>query len=112
MKRPALRGGLDDAVQRLLQVQLPADGEHRFQQAVHPVAGAAGRVDPGLQLLQQLVQPQLRQPYTGLPGLFGASHLRLLRSPGRTDAARSGTAHGIGPPHASRHGKGGGAIGP
>ncbi len=57
------RGGLHDAVQRLFEVEFPSDGEDRFEETVHPVAGAAGRVDAGLQFLQQFVQPELRQPW-------------------------------------------------
>ncbi|GAA3244814.1 hypothetical protein GCM10020256_70930 [Streptomyces thermocoprophilus] len=65
------RRRLHDAAQRLLEVQFAADRQHRLQQAVHPVAGAAGGVDPGLQLLQQLVQPQLGQPHPGASGSLG-----------------------------------------
>ncbi len=56
-------GGLHDGAQRLLQFELAADGEDRLEEAAHPVTGAAGRVDARLELLQQFVQPQLRQPY-------------------------------------------------
>ncbi|MGX1509190.1 hypothetical protein RKD44_000478 [Streptomyces collinus] len=53
--------GFHDAVQDVFEIQLSAHREHRFQQAVHPVARAPGGVEPGLEFLQQLVQPQLWQ---------------------------------------------------
>ena len=54
-------GGLDDPAQHDLQVQVAADGDHRLQQGVHPVPGGQDRLEPDLQLVQQLVEPQLGQ---------------------------------------------------
>lgn len=106
-------GGFDDAVQRLLQIQLASDREHRLQQAVHPVLGSTGRVQPRLKLLQQLVQPQLWQPYTGLVRLLGACHLCLLGSLGRADTGRSGRGPRYRPTagDGTRFGSGGGGSG-
>lgn len=56
-------GRLDDVPQHLGQIQLPPDGQDRLQQTVHPVPGAAHRVDADLQLLQQLVEAQPRYPF-------------------------------------------------
>ncbi|GGX79646.1 hypothetical protein GCM10010358_37300 [Streptomyces minutiscleroticus] len=66
------RRGFHDAVQRLLKVEFPADGQHRLQQAVHPVLGAPGRVQAGLKFLEQFVQPELGQPYASFPRFLGA----------------------------------------
>lgn len=68
------RRGLDDAAQCLLQVEFAADRQHGLQEAVDPVPGATRRVQTGLQLLQQLVEPQLGQPHPGLAGLLGVLH--------------------------------------
>ena len=53
--------GLDDPRQRRLQVQARADRDDRLQQAAHPVPGGQHRLQPGLQLGEQLVQLQGRQ---------------------------------------------------
>ncbi|WP_373313575.1 universal stress protein [Streptomyces capitiformicae] len=68
------RGRLHDAAQRLLQLQLPTDRQHRLQQTVHTITRPPRRVQTRPQLLQQLIQPQLRQPYTSLPGPLHACH--------------------------------------
>ena len=54
-------GRLDDPLQRALQVQARADRDDRFQQAMHPVAGRQDRLQPRLQLQEQLVHLKLRQ---------------------------------------------------
>ncbi|OEV17632.1 hypothetical protein AN221_26675 [Streptomyces nanshensis] len=80
---------LDDPPQHLGQRQFPADRHDGLQQAVEPVAGAPGLVDAALQFVQQLVEPQAREP--GPPGLTGIpahGYLRRLRGR-RTAGVRS-----------------------
>ncbi len=57
-------GGFDDAPQNLRKVELPADGHHGFKEPVEPVPGAAHLVDADLELFEQFVQPEPRQPRT------------------------------------------------
>ena len=49
-------GRLDDPLQRGLEVQAGTDGDHRFEQAVHPVAGREDGLQARLQLGEQVVQ--------------------------------------------------------
>ncbi|GAA2327250.1 hypothetical protein SVIO_020120 [Streptomyces violaceusniger] len=51
--------GLHDPAQHLLQVQLAAHAEHGLKEAVHPVLGGPGRVQPRLELVEELVEPEL-----------------------------------------------------
>ena len=50
------------------QVQVAADGDDGLQQGMDPVAGVDHRLQPGLQLGQQLIEPELghqRVPFRG-----------------------------------------------
>ncbi len=63
-------GGLDDAAQHRLQVQVAADGEDGLEEGVHAVARRDDVVEPGLQLGQQVVEADPRQHREQqLPGL-------------------------------------------
>jgi hypothetical protein len=52
--------GLDDLAQHHLEVELAADRDNRLEQRVHPVPGGQHRLQPGLQLGEQVVEAQLR----------------------------------------------------
>jgi len=52
---------LDDLPEHDLELQMTADGDHGFEQGVRPVPGVEDRLQPALQLRQQLVEPQVRQ---------------------------------------------------
>ena len=53
--------GLDDPPEGGLQVQAGADGDDRLEQAAHPVPGRQHRLQPTLQLGEQLVELQVRK---------------------------------------------------
>ena len=53
--------GLDDPPEGGFQVQPGADGHHRLEQPAHPVPGCQHRLQPALQLGQQLVELQVRK---------------------------------------------------
>ena len=53
--------GLDDLLEYHLQVEVGADRDDRFQQRVHPVPGGQHRLQPGLELGEQIVEAQLWQ---------------------------------------------------
>ncbi len=61
-----LYGRLDDPAQHRLQVEPRADRDDRLEQSVHPVPGREHRLEPHLQLRQQVVEPELRQNATTL----------------------------------------------
>ena len=54
-------GGLHDLLEHHLQVEVGAHRDDRFEQRVDPVPGGQHGLQPGLQLGQQVVEPQLRQ---------------------------------------------------
>ena len=54
-------GGFHDLLEHHLQVEIGADGDDGFQQRVDPVPGGQHRLQPGLELGEQIVEPQLRQ---------------------------------------------------
>ena len=58
--------GRDDLAEHDLQVQVAADGDDGLQQRMDPVAGRQHRLEPGLQLGQQLIEPELGQDRAGL----------------------------------------------
>jgi hypothetical protein len=47
--------------EHLRQLELAAHQQDRSEQGLHPVPGGPDRGEPGLQLVEQVVQPQLRQ---------------------------------------------------
>ena len=53
--------GRDDLAEHDLKVQVAADGDDGLQQGMDPVAGRQNRLEPGLQLGQQFVEPELGQ---------------------------------------------------
>jgi hypothetical protein len=59
---------LDDAPQYHLDVEVRADGDDGVEQSVHPVPGGHDRLQPDLQLRQQLVQAQTGQDRPGGAG--------------------------------------------
>src|SRR5262249_61734319 len=58
--------GLDDLAEHDLQVQVATDRDDGLQQDVDPVAGVKYRLKPGLQLGEQVVEPELGQDRAGL----------------------------------------------
>ena len=58
--------GLDDLAEHDLQVQVAADGDDGLQQDMDPVAGGQHRLEPGLQLGEQLIEPELGKDRAGL----------------------------------------------
>ena len=54
--------GLDDLLEHHLQVEVGADRDDGFQQRVDPVPGGQHGLQPGLELGEQIIKAQLRQP--------------------------------------------------
>ena len=65
--------GLDDVPEHGFQVQLRADGDHGLQQGVRPVPGVDHRLQPRLQLVQQVIDPQLRHQRVSFRGFHISS---------------------------------------
>ncbi len=88
-QRPVLgvhqgHGGLHDAAQHLGQVELPADGHDGFEESVEPVPGPPDLVDARLELVEQFVEAQPRQPCVRRPRVLPAHrNLRSRRAPAR-----------------------------
>jgi hypothetical protein len=57
---------LHDLAEHDLQVELATDGDDGFQQGMNPVTGGHHRPEPGLQLGEQVVEPELGQDGAGL----------------------------------------------
>ena len=78
---------LDDMPEHDLEFQMTADGDHGLQQRVRPVPGVEDRLQPQLQLYEEVVEPQVRQQRVGLLALHRLP-LHITRVP-RHDRTRA-----------------------
>jgi hypothetical protein len=77
-------GGLHDPPQRRLQVKARADRHDRLKQAAHLISAVEHRLQPALQLGQQLIEPELRQNHRTVTS--ACFHRRLLFDANTTPA--------------------------
>ena len=82
--------GLDDLAEHDLQVQVATDRDDGLQQDVDPVAGGQHRLEPGLQLGEQVVKAELGQDGAGL-----WIHRRVSRVARQTDVCLTVTCTDI-----------------
>src|SRR5262245_4565191 len=71
-------GGLDDPVEYRLELQASSDGQNSLKQTLNPIPRRPDRIDPSLELVEQIVQTQMRQRLVGRAGLaFATGHANL-----------------------------------
>ena len=97
-----LDGRLDDPPEHHLQLELAADSDHRLQQRLRPVPGVEHRLQPGPELGQQVIEPQVRQQRAGVWVLH--SLLLVACHPMIVTSGEAGWPAGPAPPTASRQG--------
>ena len=61
--------GLDDLPEHDLEFEVAADRDHGFEEGMRPVPGVEDRLQPKLQLDEEVIEPQVRQQRAGVLAL-------------------------------------------